>query len=106
MTTESRKNIRLEVSNVSDDHGELTFYSVDMSGGGLFLETDTMRPVDTPLVIKFKLPGTDAVIVCNSRVAWINEPGDIKKSSLPPGMGIQFLDLSLENPIKIRELFK
>jgi Tfp pilus assembly protein PilZ len=52
--------------------------------------------------VKFKLPNNDNVITCNTRVAWINEPGELKKPSLPPGMGIQFLDLSLDDMHAIR----
>ena len=106
MNTGLRNTIRLEVCYGTDGQCFNTDYSVDMSTGGVFLATDTILPVDTPLVIKFKLPGTDAIIVCDSRVAWTNEPGNLKKSSLPPGMGIQFNELYLENTLKIRDLLK
>ena len=103
MTTEIRKNIRLEVYTGPDKQILMTDYTVNMSTGGVFLETGIIQPVDTALIITFKLPGSDSSIVCNARVAWINEPGRLKKFSLPPGMGIQFLDLSWENLQEIRQ---
>jgi uncharacterized protein (TIGR02266 family) len=102
MTTETRKIVRLEIYNGPDQQVLMTNYTVNMSTGGVFLETDKIRPVDTSFVIKFRLPGNDSAIVCKARVAWTNEPGRLKKFSLPPGMGIQFLDLSLENLQAIR----
>ena len=103
MTTETRKNIRLEVYICSIKQILMTNYTVNMSTGGVFLEADTILPVDTPLLMKFKLPGNDAIISCNARVAWNNTPGSLKKFSLPPGMGIQFMDLSLDNLQTIRQ---
>ncbi len=81
----------------------VTDYTVNVSTGGLFLETAKILPVDTLLTLKFKLPDMDSVITCNSRVAWTNEPPVFKKPSLPPGMGIQFIDLSLDDLHAIRQ---
>jgi len=81
----------------------MTRYSVNMSTGGMFIETQNILPVNTSLEIKFKLPGNDTIITCNARVAWTNEPGHLKKHSLPPGIGIEFLDLSLEIMLAIRD---
>ena len=106
MMAEFRNTIRLEVYTGTSWHSIMKHYSVDMSTGGLFLESDAILPVDTSLVIKFKLPGIETNILCNARVAWTNEPGNLKKSSLPPGMGVQFLDLSLEDPQNIRNFLK
>jgi uncharacterized protein (TIGR02266 family) len=81
-------------------------YTVNVSSGGVYIEADDILPVDTTLGIKFKIPDDDIIITCNARVAWTNEPGQLKKDSLPPGMGIQFLDLSLENLQAIRNFLK
>jgi uncharacterized protein (TIGR02266 family) len=79
-----------------------TNYSINMSTGGMFIESENILPVDSELVVKFKLPDSDRIIVSNARVAWTNDPDAIKKPSLPPGMGIQFLDLSLDDLHSIR----
>jgi uncharacterized protein (TIGR02266 family) len=104
--TETRKYLRLAIFNGPDQRILMSNYTVNMSTGGVFIESDNILPVDTPLVIKFNLPDNDIIITCNARVAWTNEPGHLKKLSFPSGMGIQFLDLSLENLQAIRILLK
>jgi uncharacterized protein (TIGR02266 family) len=103
---EPRQDIRLAIYYGVDQQELMTDYTVNVSTGGVFIEADNILPVDTSLEIKFKLPDNDIVISCNARVAWTNEPGQLKKDSLPPGMGIQFLDLSLDNLQAIRNFLK
>jgi uncharacterized protein (TIGR02266 family) len=80
----------------------LTDYTVNVSSGGLFIETSKILPVDTLLMIKFKLPDVETAISCKARVAWTNEADAPKKPSFPPGMGIQFLDLTQDDMHAIR----
>jgi uncharacterized protein (TIGR02266 family) len=80
----------------------LTDYTVNVSSGGLFIETSKILPVDTLLMIKFKLPDVETAISCKARVAWTNEGDAPKKPSFPPGMGIQFLDLTQDDMHAIR----
>ena len=101
--SDPRFKARIAIFNDQDQHKLLSNYSANMSTGGLFIETDSILPVDTLLAVKFKLPGNDSIIGCNARVAWINEPGKLIKPSLPPGMGLQFIGLSLESLHIIRE---
>ena len=82
----------------------LTDYCINISTGGMFLESSTILTMGTELIVKFKLPESDSIIIANARVAWTNDPNAIKKESLPPGMGLQFLDLSLENLRVIRSI--
>jgi uncharacterized protein (TIGR02266 family) len=81
----------------------VTDYTVNVSSGGVFIEKEKVFPVDTLLMVKFKLPHMDNVITCQARVAWTNEPALPKKPSLPTGMGIQFMDLSLDDLHAIRQ---
>jgi uncharacterized protein (TIGR02266 family) len=80
----------------------LSDYSINISSGGAFIETNRILPEGTVLTIRFNLPNTTGVIYTHARVAWVNDPDNIKKSSLPPGMGLQFLTLSMENIHAIR----
>jgi uncharacterized protein (TIGR02266 family) len=69
----------------------LSDYSINISSSGVFIEASSILPEGTVLTIKFNLPNSTVVIYTHARVAWVNDPDNIKKSSLPPGMGIQFL---------------
>ena len=80
----------------------LTDYSINLSTGGVFIESSMILPEDTELTVKFNLPDSDIIISVRARVAWINDPIVLKKASLPPGMGLQFLTLSMEAMHTIR----
>ncbi|NIQ94681.1 MAG: TIGR02266 family protein, partial [Desulfuromonadales bacterium] len=81
-------------------------YTVNLSTGGVFIETDTPLPADTPLQIRFDLPGRAVPIECRGEVAWVNRLDKPIKAKLPAGMGVQFIDLSLEDLGDIREYVK
>jgi len=99
---EPRYKARLAISYGSEQQGLLTDYSINMSTGGIFIETVKPMPVDTTLYVEFMLPVHDAPISCKTKVAWTNEPGEIKSKGMPLGMGLNFLDLSLEHIHSIR----
>ncbi len=103
--TAPRVEARLRV-RFGHDQDLLTSYSVNLSTGGLFLETEDPLPAETPLNLEFDLPTGASIIACQGRVAWVNPPDRSKKQQLPPGMGIQFLNLSLEDMGKIRDFVK
>jgi uncharacterized protein (TIGR02266 family) len=101
-----RFGARLRVHYGISSHELLCDYSIDLSTGGLFLATDQPLPPDTPLRMEFILPTSEKAIRCNARVAWVNDAGQIKKSTLPKGMGVQFLDLTLADLDTIRIYIK
>lgn len=84
----------------------LSDFSINVSTGGLFLETEAPLPEDTPLFLEFDLPDRIKGICCGGRVAWVNAPEAPKKPLLPAGMGIQFVELSLADMQMIREFIK
>lgn len=79
---------------------------VNLNTGGLFVETDRLHPVDTLLILEFTLPAGASPIRCKGRVSWVNHPEWIKTSTLPYGMGIQFLDLSEEAEAAVRDFIE
>ncbi|MBN2429462.1 MAG: response regulator [Deltaproteobacteria bacterium] len=85
--------------------GEKLFanFTVNMSTGGVFLESEEVLPEDTPLLMEFILPGGKKKVRCNGKVAWRNMPGKKQVENLPAGMGIQFVDLKLEEMDAIRQ---
>lgn len=99
----SRYMVRVAIYRGPDEKRLLRDYSVNMSIGGLFLETSDLLPVGTILHVEFKLPGKEGTIACRAKVAWTNGPDSPKKAALPHGMGIQFLTLSLDDMYTIRD---
>ena len=101
-----RFSAQLRVHYGASSHDLLSDYSIDLSTGGLFLATDHPLPADTPLKMEFLLPTSETAIHCNARVAWVNDAKQLKKATLPIGMGVQFLDLSLADMDAIRKYIK
>ena len=94
--SDPRVNVRFVVYYGDEQDRPMSDYSVNMSFGGIFIESETVLPADTTLHVEFKLPVNNRQIKCKSRVAWTNEPDNPKSSALPKGMGLQFVDLSLD----------
>jgi len=98
-----RVEARLSVRYGAGAGQELTDFSLNISTGGLFLETREILPVDSPLKLQFPLPGHSLPVVCLARVAWVNTPENAVKSSFPAGLGVQFINLPLDELQAIRD---
>ncbi len=88
MTTDRRQPrvpIKLEVEYRTAG-AFLVSYSVNLSKGGIFVETATPLPVGSQLQLAFEVPGAGALKV-DGAVAWVRQ-GSF--DGLPDGMGIQF----------------
>jgi uncharacterized protein (TIGR02266 family) len=68
----------------------LIAYSVNLSRGGLFLETQHDLPVGTPLELSFEIPGSGTVGL-DGQVAWRRGP---ESPEGPAGLGIEFADIT------------
>lgn len=101
-----RIGARLEVRYGTGNQHLLSNYSVNISTGGLFLETDDPLPVDTPMTLEFDLPSRNSTICCKGRVAWVNHPVLLHKPDMASGMGVQFIGLSLDDMYAIRDFIK
>ncbi|MDD2582416.1 MAG: response regulator [Desulfuromonadaceae bacterium] len=103
-----RYSTRLRILYNSDIYPDriLSNYSVNLSTGGMFIETDDLLPVGSPLNIEFILPKDGRVIKCSGRVSWLNAPDAIIKQDLPAGMGLQFINLSLDDMDSLRNFIK
>jgi len=106
LSLEKRSNPRF-LARIAIFHGPyqkeiLTDYSVNMSTGGVFIESSMILPEGTEVTVKFNLPNSDTIIVTKAAVAWVNDPSSLKKPAFPPGMGLQFLNLSLQDLHSIR----
>jgi uncharacterized protein (TIGR02266 family) len=74
----------------------------DISEGGLFVATHMLQPIGSELALTFALP-TGPEISVRGRVRWVREAHDCN-SAMPPGMGVQFFALKIEDLERIREL--
>jgi uncharacterized protein (TIGR02266 family) len=101
-----RYEARLRVQYGENSQQLLTDYSINLSTGGLFIETENPLPVDTPLTVDFILPVNNRQIRCAARVAWVNHPELLRKTDLPSGMGLQFLDITMDAMNAIREYIR
>jgi len=65
--------------------------AANVSRGGLFISSVRRRPKEEVYEIRFELPGLSRTFQCRARVVWSRayESG----SRLPPGFGLQFVDL-------------
>ena len=66
------------------------YYSREVSSGGLFLETNDVYSVGTPLQLSFEIPGSGHHVDVKSSV--VHSQKVIEKGK-NPGMGIRFEDI-------------
>ncbi|PLX89247.1 MAG: hypothetical protein C0618_01680 [Desulfuromonas sp.] len=99
---EPRSEAKVRVQYGNPPQKDFSDYTVNLSTGGLFLETDNPLAQNETLTLTFHLSGQEQPICCDGRVAWINAPHAPHNPSLPAGMGIQFINLSLEQMHQIR----
>ncbi len=113
-----RRHLDLEVRNSTRIRAQMRVYygpapqkllsefSVDLSSGGLYLKTDFPLSLDESLTLRFTLPDQKGMVSCKARVAWVNQKENPRKPALPTGMGIQFVELSLEDMKSIRRFLE
>jgi len=75
---------------------------LDLSEGGIFVQTAYPSPVGTKVQCVFHLGDAPEPVVSKGIVAWIRN-GSLH-SDPPAGMGIRFLDLQEEDALRIRKI--
>jgi len=91
--------VRVDYSTVDELFSEFTR---DINEGGLFIETEKPRPTGTEVAMHFNLPGSREVVRTVGRVVRVCS-GD---TDSPPGMGIEFDELTHEDRQKINALIR
>jgi type IV pilus assembly protein PilZ len=66
----------------------LVSYSLNLSKGGLFLETKDLLPVGSKLTIRFTVPGATIPIETDATVMWVRESPS--EDGQPAGLGLRF----------------
>ena len=89
----ARVKIRISFKKASDF---FRAYIGNLSGGGLFIKTTKSLQVGTISDLEFTLPDSNQVICTTGKVAWTRSK-DMSTEKIPPGMGIQFIDMNPED---------
>lgn len=69
----------------------LVSYSLNISKGGFFLETEEKVPLGTRMTVRFTIPGADSPVETTAIVTWARPANE--KEGTPPGLGLQFDEL-------------
>lgn len=67
--------------------------SLDISSGGIFVESAADIPVGTMVELSFALPGVNQPVSCHGEVVWLNRRPKSLKPHYPNGFGVRFRDL-------------
>jgi HD-GYP domain-containing protein (c-di-GMP phosphodiesterase class II) len=69
--------------------------STDISANGMYVAIENELPEGSAVKISFLLPDSySGVISAKGRVAWVNSASQRKKPFLPPGFGVEFLEIN------------
>jgi hypothetical protein len=92
------------VTLVSPTRSEEAFM-IDIGLAGAFVERAESLPVDEAMEIRFPWPGSEIPFAARCRVAWWHPEGaPLSSKSLPPGAGLQFVDMSDADRERLRAL--
>jgi len=91
---EHRQSCLIQV-NVSINGEEIKGKGLDISSGGMFVDSAEEIAVGSLVGISFKLPGSNPLpVACKGLVTWLNRRPDLLKPHYPTGFGIKFVELS------------
>jgi hypothetical protein len=80
-------------------------FMIDIGMAGAFVERAEALPVDENLEIRFPWPGSEIPFAARCRVAWWHPEGaPLSSKSLPPGAGLQFVEMSDVDRERLRAL--
>ena len=73
------------------DAEEFVGKCLDISGGGMFIESQADIPAGTQINLSFKLPdGLASQFTCTGKISWLNRKPNPMKPHYPHGLGIKF----------------
>lgn len=81
--------------NINTDHQFYNGFSENIEEGGIFIATFDTKPVDSKVIVNFKLPGGHPV-TARGQVHFVREYNPMTPET-PPGMGVKFTDLLKED---------
>ena len=95
-----RVDLKVEVG-VEDHTNFYTGFSQNVSEGGLFIATYNLREVGTQVEVAFTLPN-QYTVEATGTIRWIRDTRDADNHDAPPGLGIEFDQLTHEDRKQIR----
>lgn len=91
--------VRIDYSTVDELFSEFTR---DINEGGLFIETEKPKLIGTEVTMRFNLPGSRDGVETMGRVVRISSGDEFS----PPGMGIEFDELTDGDRARINDLIR
>jgi type IV pilus assembly protein PilZ len=91
--------VRVDYGTIDELFSEFTR---DINEGGLFIETEKPKSIGTEVTMRFNLPGHPDGIETIGRVVRITSGDEFS----PPGMGIEFDDLTDDDRARINALIR
>ena len=80
-------------------------FMIDIGLAGAFIERAEPMVVDQTIEIQVPWPGSEIAFRASCRVAWWHSEGaPLNSKSLPPGAGLQFVDMSPADRERLRSL--
>jgi PilZ domain len=70
---------------------------IDLSVAGVYVQTRTLPPEGEEVVVKFRVPRNDRLLEIRAIVVYVNRDQKHPVHSLPPGAGLRFRNLSVED---------
>ncbi len=90
--------------NMNTDHQFYNGFSENIDEGGIFVATFDPKPMNSKVIVNFKLPGGRPV-TARGNVHWVREYNPMTPD-VPPGMGVKFTDLLPEDKEAIEQYLK
>jgi Tfp pilus assembly protein PilZ len=79
-------------------------FVIDLGLAGVFVERPEPLPVGEQLDIRLSLPDSEIPFQARCRVAWWHPEGArLASKSLPPGAGLEFVEMSTADRVRLRE---
>ena len=96
-----RENVKVPVDYSAVD-AFFSEFTTNINEGGMFVETETPPPLDATVQLQIRLPDLQNPIKLGGRVAWVSDG----KGEGPPGMGVEFQDLTPQLRATINDLVR
>src|SRR5262245_31461069 len=97
----AREDIKIPVDYSAVD-AFFSEFTTNINEGGMFIETENPATIDSVVQLQIRLPELDKPIRLGGRVAWLSDG----KGQSPPGMGIEFQEMTPELRSKINDLVR